>query len=121
MKATVLNRPGSPIEWTDLPDRQPGVGKVRVNVLTTGVCCTDQNVLDGEAGREVSLASLLCAELIGWRSLRIAGDGKRLGIYGFGAAGQTVGKTTSNPLQQVNEALKGLRPCRFDGAAVFVS
>jgi len=29
---------------------------------------------------------LLCAGLIGWRSLAIAGDGKHLGLYGFGAA-----------------------------------
>lgn len=30
-------------------------------------------------------APLLCAGLIGWRSLRLAGDGKRVGLYGFGA------------------------------------
>ena len=40
----------------------------------------------GEAGSDVALAPLLCAGLIGWRSLVIAGDGKRLGFYGFGAA-----------------------------------
>jgi propanol-preferring alcohol dehydrogenase len=40
----------------------------------------------GEAGTDESLAPLLCAGLIGWRSLTIAGDGKRLGLYGFGAA-----------------------------------
>ena len=40
----------------------------------------------GEAGDDVSLAPLLCAGLIGWRSLVIAGDGKNLGLYGFGAA-----------------------------------
>jgi propanol-preferring alcohol dehydrogenase len=44
----------------------------------------------GEAGSDVSPAPLLCAGLIGWRSLKIAGDGKRLGIYGFGAAGHIV-------------------------------
>jgi propanol-preferring alcohol dehydrogenase len=31
-------------------------------------------------------APLLCAGLIGWRSYRMAGDGRSLGIYGFGAA-----------------------------------
>jgi alcohol dehydrogenase, propanol-preferring len=36
------------------------------------------------------LAPLLCAGLIGWRSLRIAGDAKRLGLYGFGAAAHIV-------------------------------
>ena len=34
----------------------------------------------------VATAPLLCAGLIGWRSLRLAGDGKRIGLYGFGAA-----------------------------------
>ena len=35
-------------------------------------------------------APLLCAGLIGYRSLRMAGDGKRLGIYGFGSAAHIV-------------------------------
>jgi len=34
----------------------------------------------------VARAPLLCAGLIGWRSYRMAGTGKSLGIYGFGAA-----------------------------------
>jgi propanol-preferring alcohol dehydrogenase len=40
----------------------------------------------GESGEDVALAPLLCAGLIGWRSLAIAGEGKRIGFYGFGAA-----------------------------------
>ncbi|MGY3604776.1 MULTISPECIES: zinc-dependent alcohol dehydrogenase family protein [unclassified Bradyrhizobium] len=44
----------------------------------------------GEDGDDVALAPLLCAGLIGWRSLMMAGDGKRLGIYGFGAAGHVI-------------------------------
>jgi len=44
----------------------------------------------GEEGDDVSIAPLLCAGLIGWRSLVMAGDAKRLGIYGFGAAGHIV-------------------------------
>jgi propanol-preferring alcohol dehydrogenase len=44
----------------------------------------------GEDGSDASLAPLLCAGLIGWRSLVIAGDGERLGIYGFGAAAHIV-------------------------------
>ena len=44
----------------------------------------------GEQGSDVSLAPLLCAGLIGWRSLVIAGEGKTLGVYGFGAAGHIV-------------------------------
>jgi propanol-preferring alcohol dehydrogenase len=177
MKAMVLKRPRTPLEWTELPDRQPGPGEVRVRILACGVCRTDLHLLDGElpdpkspiipgheivgrieamgggvtgltlgqrvgvpwlghtcgvcpycraqrenlcdaplftgytrdggyataaiadarfafplgeTGEDVSLAPLLCAGLIGWRSLKIAGDGKRLGLYGFGAAGHIV-------------------------------
>jgi alcohol dehydrogenase, propanol-preferring len=177
MRAMVLNKPRTPLEWTELPDRHPGPGEIRVKVLACGVCRTDLHVLDGElpdpkspiipgheivgrideiglgvtglkmgervgipwlghtdgvcpycmenrenlcdhplftgytrdggyatatiadarfafslgeTGSDVSLAPLLCAGLIGWRSLRIAGEAKKLGLYGFGAAGHIV-------------------------------
>jgi alcohol dehydrogenase, propanol-preferring len=44
----------------------------------------------GEAGDDVAFAPLLCAGLIGWRSLVIAGEGKNLGLYGFGAAAHII-------------------------------
>jgi propanol-preferring alcohol dehydrogenase len=44
----------------------------------------------GETGSDVSLAPLLCAGLIGWRSLVIAGKGKKIGLYGFGAAAHII-------------------------------
>jgi propanol-preferring alcohol dehydrogenase len=44
----------------------------------------------GEDGDDVAIAPLLCAGLIGWRSLVMAGNATRLGIYGFGAAGHIV-------------------------------
>jgi alcohol dehydrogenase, propanol-preferring len=177
MHAMILNRIGSPLEWTSLDDRQPGPGEIRVKVGACGVCRTDLHVVDGDlpnsrmpiipgheivgridalgvgveglsigervgipwlghtcgicpyclehrenlcdrplftgytrdggfatsvigdaryafplgdAGSDVELAPLLCAGLIGWRSLAIGGDGKKLGIYGFGAAGHIV-------------------------------
>jgi propanol-preferring alcohol dehydrogenase len=177
MKAMVLNKPRTPLVWTDLPDRQPGPGEISVKVLACGVCRTDLHVLDGElprpkspiipgheivgridaigagveglsvgervgipwlghtcgdcpycvehrenlcdhplftgytrdggfatatvadarfalplgeVGSDVSLAPLLCAGLIGWRSLAIAGDGKKVGLYGFGAAAHII-------------------------------
>jgi len=40
----------------------------------------------GEQGSDESMAPLLCAGLIGWRALTIAGDVHQLGLYGFGAA-----------------------------------
>jgi propanol-preferring alcohol dehydrogenase len=44
----------------------------------------------GEGGTDEQLAPLLCAGLIGWRALRIAGAGKQLGLYGFGASAHIV-------------------------------
>lgn len=39
-----------------------------------------------EAFDDAHAAPLLCAGLIGYRCLRMAGEGRRLGLYGFGAA-----------------------------------
>ena len=39
---------------------------------------------------DVAAAPLLCAGLIGHRTFRLAGDGERIGIYGFGAAAHIV-------------------------------
>jgi|ERR1700677_567268 len=173
MRAMVLNKLKTPLEWTELPDRQPAAGQIRVKVTACGVCRTDLHVVDGElpdprapiipgheivgridgigagvegltigervgipwlghtcgicpycranrenlcdhpvftgytrdggfatatiadarfafplgeAGSDISLAPLLCAGLIGWRSLTMAGSGKKIGLYGFGAA-----------------------------------
>lgn len=38
----------------------------------------------------VAQAPLLCAGLIGWRALMKAGDAKRIGLYGFGAAAHII-------------------------------
>lgn len=40
-------------------------------------------------------APLLCAGLIGWRALRLAGDGRRVGFYGFGAAAHILAQVAS--------------------------
>jgi propanol-preferring alcohol dehydrogenase len=39
---------------------------------------------------DLEAAPLLCAGLIGYRSLRLAGEAERLGLYGFGAAAHIV-------------------------------
>ena len=44
----------------------------------------------GEMGSDVEMAPLLCAGLIGWRSLAIAGAGNTIGLYGFGASAHIV-------------------------------
>jgi propanol-preferring alcohol dehydrogenase len=43
-----------------------------------------------EGPGDEELAPLLCAGLIGYRALRAAGGGERLGLYGFGAAAHIV-------------------------------
>ena len=50
----------------------------------------------------VAAAPLLCAGLIGWRSLKAAGDGRIVGIYGFGAAAHIIAQV-----------------CRWQGRRVF--
>ncbi len=40
----------------------------------------------GESTDDAETAPLLCAGLIGWRSYRMAGEARALGLYGFGAA-----------------------------------
>jgi propanol-preferring alcohol dehydrogenase len=173
MHAMVLKTAGAALEWTELPDRLPGPGQIRVQVGACGVCRTDLHVLDGELpharlpiipghevvgridalgadvqgfslgqrvgipwlghtcgvcpycrvqhenlcdaplftgftrdggfasatiadaryafplgeqGSDEALAPLLCAGLIGWRALALAGPGENIGLYGFGAA-----------------------------------
>ena len=41
-------------------------------------------------GSALEAAPLLCAGLIGYRALRIAGEGERIGLYGFGAAAHII-------------------------------
>ncbi len=56
------------------------------------LCVADANYcfpMDEGAAPE-SLAPLLCAGLIGYRALRIAGNARRIGIYGFGAAAHLI-------------------------------
>jgi len=173
LHAMVLKALGTPLEWTELADPEPGPNEIRVKIAACGVCRTDlhvvygdlpnpvlpivpgheivgridaigagvsglaigervgipwlghtcgacpycvahrENLCDrplftgftrnggfatatvadarfafplGDNGDDVSLAPLLCAGLIGWRSLVIAGEAKNLGLYGFGAA-----------------------------------
>jgi propanol-preferring alcohol dehydrogenase len=44
---------------------------------------------------DVEAAPLLCAGLIGWRALRLAGEGRRIGLYGFGAAAHILAQVAS--------------------------
>lgn len=44
----------------------------------------------GEEGSDVEVAPLLCAGLIGWRSLVKTGNAQKVGLYGFGAAAHII-------------------------------
>ena len=50
---------------------------------------------------DAEAAPLLCAGLIGYRSLILAGDGRRLGIYGFGAAAHLVAQVARHQGRQI--------------------
>ena len=56
--------------------------------------------LDG-AMDDAAAAPLLCAGLIGYRSLRMAGEARRLGLYGFGAAAHIVAQVARHEGREV--------------------
>ena len=63
----------------------------------------------------VAAAPLLCAGLIGYRAYRMAGDARRLGLYGFGAAAHILAQLA---VSQGNEIYAFTRP-GDDTAAAF--
>lgn len=50
---------------------------------------------------DVQAAPLLCAGLIGYRALRMAGDGTRVGLYGFGAAAHIIAQIARHQGREV--------------------
>ncbi|MGJ7573317.1 zinc-dependent alcohol dehydrogenase family protein [Variovorax sp. RB2P76] len=80
------------------------------HAIAEAAFCFPLTLPEADAAR---IAPLLCAGLIGWRSLKAAGDGaRRLGLYGFGAAAHLV---TQVAIAQGREVLAFTRP--GDGAA----
>ena len=65
-----------------------------------------------EGYSDLEAAPLLCAGLIGYRSYRMAGPGKRLGIYGFGGAAHII---TQVAVQQGREVYAFTKPGDADG------
>src|SRR5688500_12774101 len=63
---------------------------------------------------DAEAAPLLCAGLIGYRSLRLAGDARRLGIYGFGAAAHIVAQVARH---QGRELYAFVRPADDEARA----
>ena len=54
-----------------------------------------------EGYSDLEAAPLLCAGLIGYRALRLAGDGERLGLYGFGASAHIVAQVARHQRRRV--------------------
>ncbi len=54
-----------------------------------------------DAYRDQEAAPLLCAGLIGYRALRMAGGAQRIGLYGFGAAAHIVAQVARHQGRQV--------------------
>src|ERR1700720_1686959 len=54
-----------------------------------------------EGYSDIEAAPLLCAGLIGYRSYRMSGDGKRLGLYGFGAAAHIIAQVAIHDGREV--------------------
>jgi len=68
-------------------------GGFATHVLAEAGFCLPLGALAREPARA---APLLCAGLIGWRSLKAAGqDARRLGIYGFGAAAHLIAQVAA--------------------------
>jgi alcohol dehydrogenase, propanol-preferring len=71
----------------NLCDRAIFTGYTRDGGYAEFTCANQEfcfNIPDGYD--PVSAAPLLCAGLIGWRSYKMAGQAKQIGIYGFGGA-----------------------------------
>ena len=54
-----------------------------------------------DAYADAEAAPLLCAGLIGYRALRMVGDGERLGLYGFGASAHIVAQVARHEGRRV--------------------
>jgi len=75
----------------NLCDRPQFTGYTRDGGFATHVVADAAYAFDlANFGEPVAAAPLMCAGLIGWRSLAAAGPGKSIGLYGFGAAAHII-------------------------------
>ena len=86
----------------NLCERPLFTGYTRDGGFATHVLADARYAFDlGEEGDDAGLAPLLCAGLIGWRSLVMAGDARHLGLYGFGAAAHIIAQVALGRGQRV--------------------
>jgi propanol-preferring alcohol dehydrogenase len=75
----------------NLCDRPEFTGYTRDGGYATHMLAEAAFVLKLDQDAEpIATAPLLCAGLIGWRCLKAAGEARRIGLYGFGAAAHIV-------------------------------
>ena len=63
---------------------------------------------------DIEAAPLLCAGLIGYRSLKLAGEGRKIGLYGFGAAAHIIAQVA---VMQGRDVFAFVRPGDTEGQA----
>ena len=83
MQALRLETPGGPLRRVELALPLPAAHQVRIAVEACGVCRTDLHLLDGELPA-IPYPLTPGHEIVG--RVVAAGPGRRLGLYGFGAA-----------------------------------
>ena len=64
MRAMVLEQPGQPLKWLEVPVPAPAPEQVLIRVHTCGVCRTDLHVVDGELPHP-KLPLILGHEIVG--------------------------------------------------------
>jgi alcohol dehydrogenase, propanol-preferring len=94
MWAMVLNNLRTPLECTELPDRQPAPGQIRIKVTACGVCRTDLHVVDGELP-DPRAPIIPGHEIVG-----------RIDAIGAGVEGLTIGERVGIPW--LGHTLRGL-------------
>ena len=88
MRAMVLETPGQPLQFREVPAPRPGPEQVLIRVHTCGVCRTDLHVLDGELPHP-KLPLILGHEIVGTvvetgRAVRQFRVGDRIGVPWLG-------------------------------------
>ena len=89
MRAMVLEEPGQPLKWLEVPTPQPGPEQVLIRVHACGVCRTDLHVVDGELPHP-KLPLILGHEIVGTvvatgSAVRQFKVGERLGVPWLGS------------------------------------
>ena len=89
MRAMVLEEPGRPLQFRQVPVPQPGADDVLIKVHTCGVCRTDLHILDGELAKP-KLPLIPGHEIVGTvaavgSAVKAFRQGERIGVPWLGS------------------------------------